>query len=323
MAGGIFVIAENRGDGFAGVTYEAVALAGKLAKEMEVEVDCLVMGRDISEKAQALASFGADNIIVAQHQDLADYVTESYMSVAANLIEQQKPVLVLLGATAQGKDLAPRLAARLDAGLAMDCIELCRRDNAFVAARSMYGGKVLADVQISGSPAMVALRPNVHRFEKVPGAGNIKIVEPEPGQIKTRVVEIIKDPGGKVELTEADVIVSGGGGMGGADFSVIEELASVLGAAVGASRFAVDEGWRPHSDQVGQTGKTVSPSLYFACGISGAIQHLAGMSGARCVVAINKDPDAPIFSKADYGIVGDLFEIVPALAQAIKEAKEP
>jgi len=208
----------------------------------------------------------------------------------------------------------------LNAGLAMDCVAVRNDGGSIIATRPLYGGKVLAEVALSGSPQMVALRPNAMAIVESAKDGAVEKIEADPGESRLTFVEK-KLETEKVELTEADVIVSGGRGMGGDDYSMIEALAALLGGAVGASRSAVDEGWRPHSDQVGQTGKVVSPNLYIACGISGAIQHLAGMSSSKVIVAVNKDPEAPIFSKADYGVVGDLFELVPLITEEVKKVK--
>jgi electron transfer flavoprotein alpha subunit len=202
----------------------------------------------------------------------------------------------------------------------MDCVEVKLNNRDLAYTRPMFGGKILANVEIEGSPQIVAIRPNVMNITENSKEGSIEKPAVQVGDIKTTVVEMKMETGDKVELTEADIIVSGGRGTGG-DYAAIEALANALGAAVGASRSAVDEGWRPHSDQVGQTGKTVSPALYVACGISGAIQHLAGMSTSKYIVAINKDEEAPIFSKADLGIAGDLFEIVPAFTEEVKKLK--
>jgi electron transfer flavoprotein alpha subunit len=243
---------------------------------------------------------------------------DAYTNVAADIIGQVDPAVVIIGATTQGKELSARLSARLDAPLASDCTAVKLEGDQVVATRPMYGGKILADVTLTGPPAVVGLRPNIITAEEAPADGGVEKVAANVGDVRTRVKSKQLETG-KIDLTEAEIVVSGGRGMGGDDYSSIEALAEVLGAAVGASRSAVDEGWRPASDQVGQTGKTVSPNLYVACGISGAIQHLAGMSSSKVIVAVNKDAEAPIFSKADYGIVGDLFEVVPALTEEIKK----
>jgi electron transfer flavoprotein alpha subunit len=255
---------------------------------------------------------------VADDAALADYTTDAYTNVLADLIKGLDPALIIMGATMQGKDLAGRLAARLDAGVAMDCVAIKLENGQLTYTRPMFGGKVLADVDIEGSPQIVAIRPNVMAIAETSKEGAIEKPGVDTGEVKTAILEKSMETGDKVELTEADIVVSGGRGTGG-DFAAVEELAAALGGAVGASRSAVDEGWRPHSDQVGQTGKVVSPTMYVACGISGAIQHLAGMSTSKYIVAINKDPEAPIFSKADFGIAGDLFEIVPAIAAEVKK----
>jgi len=202
----------------------------------------------------------------------------------------------------------------------MDCVALKVDGGNVTATRPMYGGKVLADLALNGSPRIIAFRPNAMAIRKTEGAGTVEKIEVTVGNTAIRFIEKQLETE-KIELTEADAIVSGGRGMGGSDFAILEELAEALGGAVGASRSAVDEGWRPHADQVGQTGKVVSPNLYIACGISGAIQHLAGMSSSKVIVAVNKDEEAPIFAKADYGIVGDLFEVIPAITQAVKKVK--
>ncbi len=310
----VLVIAEQVDGVFRKVTFEALSAARRL----DSQVVAMVLGSGIEGAAAQLGKYGAAKTLVGDDAALAEYTVDAYTEVVAGIVGQTNPAVVLLGATTQGKELAGRLSARLDAGLATDCVAVDMDGGQVIATRPMYGGKILADVAISGAPAIVALRPNTITAEEAPVDGVIEKVSVNVGQVRTQVKSKQLETG-KTDLTEAEVVVSGGRGMGGSDFSVVEALADVLGAAVGASRSAVDEGWRSASDQVGQTGKTVSPNLYVACGISGAIQHLAGMSSSKVIVAINKDPEAPIFTKADYGIVGDLFEVVPALTDEIKK----
>ncbi|MGB8425260.1 MAG: electron transfer flavoprotein subunit alpha/FixB family protein, partial [Desulfobacterales bacterium] len=314
----VLAITEQRDGKFRKVTFEAVSEGRRIADAMGTELAALVMGSGIEAIAGELAKFGADKIIVADDPRLADYLTDTYTTVVAGVIAAADPAVVITGASTQGKDLAARLAARLDAGLAMDCVALAVEGGNIVATRPLYGGKVLAKVALTGKPQIVATRPNAIAIAESAKAGVIEKSSIDPGESQLKLIEKTLETE-KIELTEADVIVSGGRGMGGADYSQIEALAGVLGGAVGASRSAVDEGWRPHSEQVGQTGKVVSPTLYIACGISGAIQHLAGMSSSKVIVAINKDVEAPIFSKADYGVVGDLFEIVPLITEEVKK----
>jgi electron transfer flavoprotein alpha subunit len=317
----VLVIAEHNQGAFRKVTLEALATGRRIVEQLGGQLKAVVLGSQIDAPAATLGQYGADGIVVADDPGLAEYTVDAYTQVAAQVIEQIRPQLVITGATSQGKELAGRLSARLDAALATDCIDLKVEGSQVTATRPMYGGKILAEVELAGEPAIVSIRPNTFAVSQTAADGVIAKTAVDLGQVRTQVLSKNLETG-KVELTEADVIVSGGRGMGGADYAVIESLAAALGGAVGASRSAVDEGWRPHSDQVGQTGKTVSPNLYVACGISGAIQHLAGMSSSKVIVAINKDPDAPIFTKADYGIVGDLFELVPALTEEIKKIKE-
>ena len=320
MAQGVFAITEQRDGELRKVSFEAVSEGRRVADGLGTELTAVVLGSGIDGLAEELKKYGPDKILVGDDPALADYTTDAYTNVLVEFIQSSDPAVIITGASAQGKDLAGRLAARLDAGVAMDCVEV-KLDNGDLAyTRPMFGGKILANVEIEGSPQIVAIRPNVMNITENSKEGSIEKPAVQVGDIKTTVVEMKMETGDKVELTEADIIVSGGRGTGG-DYAAIEALANALGAAVGASRSAVDEGWRPHSDQVGQTGKTVSPALYVACGISGAIQHLAGMSTSKYIVAINKDEEAPIFSKADLGIAGDLFEIVPAFTEEVKKLK--
>ena len=320
MAQGVFVITEQRDGELRKVSFEAVSEGRRVADGLGTDLTAVVLGNGIEGLAEELKKYGADKICVADDPALADYTTDAYSNVLCGLIQSADPAVVILGASAQGKDLAGRLAAKLDAGVAMDCTAIKLDNGSLTYTRPMFGGKIVADVEIEGTLQIVAIRPNVMDITETAKDSAVDKPAVEVGEVKTAVVEKIMDTGDKIELTEADIIVSGGRGTGG-DYAAIEALAAELGAAVGASRSAVDEGWRPHSDQVGQTGKTVSPTLYVACGISGAIQHLAGMSTSKYIVAINKDEEAPIFSKADFGIAGDLFDVVPAFTEEVKKIK--
>ncbi|MGD8368793.1 MAG: electron transfer flavoprotein subunit alpha/FixB family protein [Desulfobacterales bacterium] len=320
MAACILAVTEQIDGIFRKVSYEAVSEAKRLSDALGTPVVAVVIGDSMAAAAEGLARYGADRILVCDHPDLADYSTEGYCRVLARLIEAENPAAVLVGGTAQGKDLAARLSARLSAPLAMDATAVRVESDRWIATRPVYGGKVVSEVALEGGLPMIAIRPNAVSVTETQGKGAVESVEADPGTLRVKTVEKTIETG-KIELTEADVVVSGGRGMGGADYSVVEALAEALGGAVGASRSAVDEGWRPHADQVGQTGKVVSPNLYVACGISGAIQHLAGMSTSKVIVAVNKDPEAPIFAKADYGVVGDLFEILPLITEEVKKLK--
>ena len=316
MGQGVLVIAEQRGGEFRKVTYEAVSEGRRVADALGTDVTAVVLGSGVTGIAADLGKYGANKVLVADDGALAEYTTGAYTNVLSGILSSADPEVILMGASAQGKDLAGRLSARLNAGLAVECVGITVTDGKLTYKRPMFGGKILAEISIAGSPQLVTIRPNVMAITESDKAGAVENVSVDVGDVKATVLERKVEAGEKLELTEADIIVSGGRGTGG-NYAVIEELAAKLKAAVGASRSSVDEGWRPHSDQVGQTGKVVSPNLYIACGISGAIQHLAGMSTSKYIVAINKDPEAPIFSKSDFGIVGDLFEVVPAITKAL------
>ncbi len=320
MAQGIFVITEQHDGAFRKVTFETVSEGRRIADGLNTNLTAVVMGSGVENITGELEKYGADKILVADDPILAEYTTDAYTNVLANIIKPLDPELIIIGASTQGKDLAARLAARLDAGMAMECVAIRLENSGLVFTRPMFGGKVLAEVEIEGTPKIAAVRPNVMSIAESPKTASVEKADVLAGDVATSVIETKAEAGDKVELTEADIIVSGGRGTGG-DYAVIEELAALFGGAVGASRSAVDEGWRPHSDQVGQTGKVVSPNLYVACGISGAIQHLAGMSTSKYIVAINKDPEAPIFAKADFGVAGDLFEVVPEIIEEVKKLK--
>jgi electron transfer flavoprotein alpha subunit len=316
----ILAITEQLDGSFKNVSFEIISAGRKLADKVGTPLNVAVMGAGVDAITGQTAEYGADRILLADHEGLKDGLSDALIQAAAQLVNKADPAVVLIGATSQGKDIAARLSARLDAPLAMDCVDVRLEGDQVVATRPMYGGKVLADVSLSGSPAIVAIRPRAVEAKTVQGEGEVEKVELSLEGATLSLVEKHMDTG-KIELTEADVVVTGGRGMGGDDYAVVEALAKALDGAVGASRSAVDEGWRPVSDQVGQTGKVVAPNLYIACGVSGAIQHLAGMASSRVVVAINKDPEAPIFSKCDFGIVGDLFDVVPAITAEIEKLK--
>jgi len=320
MPQGVFAITEQRDGVFRKISFEAVSEGRRIADGLGADLCAVVVGSGIEGIAGDLQKYGPDKILVADDAGLADYTTSAYTNVIADLIQATDPAVIVLGASAQGKDLSARLAARLDAGLAMDCTGVKIDDGKLTCTRPMFGGKIFADVEFDSAIQIVAIRPNVMDIVESAKEGAIEKPAVQLGEVKTAIVDKSMDTGDKIELTEADVVVSGGRGTAG-DFGAIEQLAAAFGGAVGASRSAVDEGWRPHSDQVGQTGKVVSPVLYVACGISGAIQHLAGMSTSKYIVAINKDAEAPIFSKADLGIVGDLFEVIPAVTEEVKKVK--
>ena len=320
MAQGIFVITEQREGTFRKVSFEALSEGRRLADAKNAPLIAILLGSGVAAMAGTLEKYGPDRLLVADDAALVEYTTDAYTNIIAQAVKSTDPELILIGASITGKDLSARLAARLDAGLAMDCVSIRLEGSDFIFNRPMYGGKVLSDVKIDGTPKIAAVRPNVMPIVEAARSCAVEKIAVQVGDVKTKVVERKMESKDKVELTEADIIVSGGRGTSG-DFSAIEALAKALRGAVGASRTAVDEGWRPHSDQVGQTGKVVSPNLYIACGISGAIQHLAGMSSSKVIVAINKDSEAPIFSKADYGVVGDLNKIVPAITEEVKKLK--
>lgn len=325
MAQGVMIIAEQREGDIRKISYELVSEGRRLADSLGQEVTAILLGSNIKDKAARLGNFGADKVLVADDPRLEKYNTDAYVSVISELVRANDPAILLIGASAQGKDLSGRLSARLGVGMAQDCTEFSIEEGNLIATRPIYAGKAYAKVSYNDSfPQMATARPNVMAMNEPDESRTSEIIDASftlhDGTIKTKTVDIVKDESGKIDLTEADKIVSGGRGMKGPEgYGILEELANVIGATVGASRSAVDAGWRPHSDQVGQTGKVVSPNLYIACGISGAIQHLAGMATSKVIVAINKDPDAPIFQKADYGIVDDLFKVVPALTEEIKK----
>ncbi|MEO5989120.1 MAG: electron transfer flavoprotein subunit alpha/FixB family protein [Candidatus Eisenbacteria bacterium] len=319
----ILVFIEQRGGQVRPVSREALGEATRLAASMGgpvVGVCCA----DSDSGLASLGEAGADQVLFAQHEAFGTYDGAGYAVAVAEAVRKVSPKAVLFAASAMGKDLAPRVAARLGVGLASDCTAVATEGDKLVARRPVFAGKAFQKVAFPLSPALLSLRPKVFAVAATQ-VGRNAVVEPLPftwdaSAPRARVTGSTGAKGGRPDLTESEIVVSGGRGLKGPEhFALVEQLADALGATVGASRAVVDAGWRPHGEQVGQTGKVVSPKLYVAVGISGAIQHLAGMSSSRCIVAINKDPEAPIFKVADYGIVGDLFEIVPALTAAVKQ----
>ncbi len=325
MTQGILVFIEEREGKVKKTSLEALSAARKLGDTLQEPAIALRVAA--GEPSANLAHYGADKVISAQHELLTNYSTEGFCAAVVQVVQKVQPRIILASASAMGRDLLPRVAARLGVGLAQDCIEIhLIEGQQLECVRPMYAGKAYARVRLLMAPAMATLRPNVFSLSAPDTSRNAAAESFAPelaaDQIHASVKETQISAGQKIELTEANIIVSGGRGMKGPEnFPIVEALADALGGAMGASRAAVDAGWIDHHHQVGQTGKTVSPTLYIACGISGAIQHLAGMSSSKYIVAINKDPEAPIFNVADYGIVGDLFTIVPALTEAVKKLK--
>ena len=319
------VIAEQRDGEIRKVSYEIVSEGKRLADKLGQKVIAVLLGQSIKAKAATLGHYGADKIIVAEDAKLATYTPDAYAAAIGQIVKANDPAVLLLGASVQGKDLAARLSARLGVGMAQDCTAFSIENGRLNAVRPIYAGKVYSKVTFSDHyPHIATARPNVMPMNPPDASKAAEIADAgvtlSDSELKIKIAEVVRDAAGKVDLTEADKIVAGGRGMKGPEgFKVLEDLAAAMGASVGASRSAVDAGWRSHTDQVGQTGKVVSPNLYIACGISGAIQHLAGMSTSKVVVAINKDSEAPIFQKADYGVVDDLFTVVPALTAEVKK----
>lgn len=322
MADKILVFLEQRENKIKRSSFEAVSSAAKLAESLKLECEAIAIGNEI-ENLNEVAKLGIKKVTHFKHNELEKYSSSAYAAILSNFAAEKDAKIILMAATSMGKDLAPRVSVRLKAGCLMDCINFDVSENEIIATRPVFAGKALLDVKLKSEIKIFSIRPNVFKVEELNSDGNaeVDVIQVENPDLKTRVTEI-KKSSEKLDVAEADIIVSGGRGLKGPEnFHLIEDLASAFGGAVGASRAVVDAGWRPHSEQVGQTGKTVSPSLYVACGISGAIQHLAGMSTSKYIVAINKDKDAPIFNIADYGITGDVFEIIPKLTEEVKKCK--
>jgi electron transfer flavoprotein alpha subunit len=317
----VLAFAEQREKKFKKSTFETVRAARGIADQLGVPFAAVVVGNGVTAIAPELGAYGADRILAVDQPELEQHSSTAYAKVLAAVAGEEHATHVFLPASQMGKELSPRVAIKLQAGLASDCVALRVDSGDLVATRPIYAGKALLDLRVTTPVKVFTLRPNVFAAAGGGGEGTVerRSVPLLPGDFGARVTAT-KVVSGRPDVTEADIVVSGGRGLKGPEhFHLVEELAEVLGAAVGASRAVVDAGWRPHDEQVGQTGKTVSPVLYIACGISGAVQHLAGMSSSRYIVAINKDKDAPIFQVADYGIAGDLFEVLPELTRQLKQ----
>ncbi|UCD84367.1 MAG: electron transfer flavoprotein subunit alpha/FixB family protein [Deltaproteobacteria bacterium] len=327
MAKGVWILAEVKAGKIKKTAFELLSGSKKIAEELGEELVAVILGSGVESLAGELGHYGASKVLVADDDALKDYTTDAYTKVIVDLIKEREPSIFLGPASAMGKDLLPRVAARLQTGMASDCIELkLDGDKNLAPKRPVYAGKAHIEVSLSGSPQMAAVRPNVLSVDEPDTSRKAEVekikVDIPPESLKVTLKEVVKGASEKVDLTEASIIISGGRAMKDAEnFKLLWDMAEVFGpgTTVGASRAAVDSGYAPQDMQVGQTGKVVNPNLYIACGISGAIQHLAGMRTSKIIVAINKDPEAPIFQKADYGVVGDLFKVVPVLTEEFKK----
>ena len=326
----LWVFVETNEDGTAkNVGIELLTPGKMMAGKQGGALVAVVIGSNVDEAVKAASEHGADKVIVVDGPEYAHYTTDAYAIALCTLVEKYGPTSMLIGATNNGRDLGPRVSCRLKTGLTADCtgLDIDEESGNVAWTRPAFGGNLMATILCPDHrPQIGTVRPGVFKKSDAvaPAAEIIKEdIHVDAADIRTQVLELIKEAEGEnVDLEGAEIIVSGGRGVGGPEgFEPIKALADVLGATVGASRAAVDAGWIAHAHQVGQTGKTVGPKLYIACGISGAIQHLAGMSGSDCIVAINKDPEAPIFDVADYGVVGNLFEVLPVLTEEIKKAR--
>lgn len=337
---GVFVFAQQVDNVISNIAFELIGKGKELAKDLGVEVTAVLVGSDVKGLADQLAEYGADKVIVVDDPELKEYRTEPYTHAIASVIEEFKPEIFLIGATAIGRDLGPRVCARIHTGLTADCTKLDIGDfpmnpvpgretkhNQLLMTRPAFGGNTIATIACPDfRPQMATVRPGV--MQKAPKEAGKKAVVTEfnPGFTKNNkyvdILEVVKAVSNTVDIMDAKILVSGGRGVGSPEnFKILDDLAEAIGGTVSCSRAVVDAGWKPKDLQVGQTGKTVRPNVYFAIGISGAIQHLAGMEESEIIVAINKDESAPIFDVADYGVVGDLNKIVPMLTEKIKEAK--
>jgi electron transfer flavoprotein alpha subunit len=325
---GVWVFAEQRDGNLTRVSLELLGKARELADELGQEVSAVLLGHQISTLTGTLVEYGADSVYYTDHKILKSYRSNAYTNVIEELIGQHKPNIFLMGATHIGRDLAPRVSRRVAVGLTADCTELSidSKERILLQIRPAFGGNVMATIANRYSrPQMATVRPGVMEIRQKPGKGNVvehKVVLSED-QIKTRVLEVVKEKKKGGDLSEAKVIVAGGRGVGDAKgFDILRELADVMDGQVAGTRVTVEEGWIPAENQVGQTGRSVRPDIYIACGVSGAVQHRAGMMNSRYIIAINTDPRAPIFQVADWGIRADLHDIVPEMTRQLKDAKD-
>jgi electron transfer flavoprotein alpha subunit len=323
----ILALAESRNGELRKVAFETVTAARQAADAMGGEVHALLFGAPgIGSRAEALGKYGADLVTVVEHAGLARYSPEVFTATAAGQLKSGDYRAAFFSASAEGRDLAPRVAAKLGVSLASDVTGFEFQGESVVVRHPAYTGKIIVTLRLSGTPALLSLRPGAITPTEQPRSARVQTAAPtiDPGSARVTVTEVTATGSAKLDLGEATIVVSGGRGLRSAEnFKLVEDLADAIGnAAVGATRAVTDDGWRPATDQIGQTGRLVSPDLYIAIGISGAVQHLAGMRTAKTIVAINKDKDAPIFKIADYGIVGDLFEIVPRLTEEIRKVRE-
>jgi electron transfer flavoprotein alpha subunit len=322
MSNDILVFGEMREGELKKIIKELITGARIISEAGGSKIEAIIVGKGAGEAAEGIRNLGLSKITAVEGEGLSNYSTEGYATVLSDYIKSMEPAYVLLGATSMGRDLAPRTAARVDGVMFSDCVDLKMEDSRVVVKRPVYSGKLFVEIAPKTEPVFITIRPN-----NLPPAGDegdgteVTRITSDISEdlIRAIATEIVPLEGGRPDITEADVIVSGGRAMKDkSNFSILGELTDLLGGAVGASRAAVDAGYAPQDIQVGQTGKIVNPKLYVACGISGAIQHLAGMRTSKVIVAVNKDPNAPIFEKADYGIVGDLFDVVPLMTKEIK-----
>ncbi|HEY8500993.1 MAG TPA: electron transfer flavoprotein subunit alpha [Clostridia bacterium] len=323
---GVWVFAEQKDNVVSQVAFELLGEGRKLADALSAPLSAVLIGSNLQDQAEKLIAYGADNVYYVDHQSVEHYNDESYTDIFVQLVEEYKPEIVLIGATTYGRSLAPRVASRLNTGLTADCtgLEIDPEKKILLQTRPAFGGNLMATIICPNHrPQMSTVRPKVMKPLEPDYSRKGEIIYPNviiPENLKVKVLDVVQTVCETVSLSEADIIVSGGRGLGDAkNYALVEELARVLGGAAGASRAIVDAGWVDYSHQVGQTGKTVGPKVYFACGISGAVQHLAGMSSSDIIIAINKNPDAPIFKIATYGIVGDVLEILPELIKQFRE----